>query len=184
MKGSRGCDKCGGRLPRSRNLSEAPARIGTAKPGSFVSWRCSLWALLERLCGPNCQQCYHRNEWHLPWLSQKAVLLRHALVLCYIPALRLWIFYLWLPKRQSLRGTGEARKMAQVLKTKAANTESHSAWRGKCLPLKPVGKPLESTTRQQNKCTTKNCLLPSNNLTTKKGIVQFKVQLLRLGRRR
>ena len=30
--------------------------------------------------------------------------------------------------------------MAQVLKTKAANTESHSAWLGKHLPFKASGK--------------------------------------------
>lgn len=118
-----------------------------SSPSGLVPWRAgdvhheAGW----KGCGPLCQQRYRRNEQHLHWLSQTAVLLRQALVLCYIPAFKPWVFYLWLPKCQSLRGVGEESKMPQVLKIKTTNTESHSAWLRNCFSLKPVGKHVENT---------------------------------------
>lgn len=47
MKGSRGCNKCWGRLPRSRNLSESPSQ----DPHSQAQLRCKMEMLTASFAG-------------------------------------------------------------------------------------------------------------------------------------
>lgn len=153
---------------------QASARVLAIRPGSMVSWRCSPRGWLERLGGPLCQQHYRRNERHLHWLSQTAVLLRQALVLCYIPAFKPWAFYLWLPKCQSFEGSGGNEQNASSFKDPNNKYRIPFSLTQELFFFKASRKTFRKHTRQQNKCAIKSCFSPLTVFSPKMGFSSSK----------